>query len=196
MIVMLALLLVACATNTNGPVPSGTPTAPETPPAQTDTGAPAAPTAPAEGGVTAPESGAQKVFGNTTEVSTLKIDDVLCDKATKKITFRFKNDDTKSWQVNQAVGFPAPKDLAPLRVFINSYEANNPNGYLKDGVRYFGPATKFSDNCGGVEVMKPGDDITCTLTPIPLKSATTLSAGTNTIFVDTPTSHHIIEFLC
>jgi len=197
LLIAFAVLFAACTAKTE----SAEPRVPTAPPQDL----PTEPTAPAQQGsdaaaatgeVGAVESGTDKTFGDVDRASALKIDDVLCDKETKTITFRFKNEDTKSWQMNQQVPFPSPKDLEPVRIFINSYEANNRNGYLREGVRYFGPEETFSDNCGGVEVLAPGADVTCTLTPVPLKSANDLTVGKNNIFVDSPTSHHIIEFLC
>jgi hypothetical protein len=87
--------------------------------------------------------------------------------------------------------------LTNVHVFVNSYEANSQKPYINNGVTYFGPNHPFSKNCGGVETLKPGDDVICTLTPVPLKSATAISGGNNEIFIDSPpSSRHIIQFTC
>jgi hypothetical protein len=140
------------------------------------------------------ESGTTKALGEN-EIE-LNVDEVRCIKDDQKIMFRFRNDDTKDWQLNQEVPFPAPKDLAAIHVLVNSYEVNGRNPYIKDGVRQFGPGERFSDNCGGVEVLEPGDAVTCTLYPVPLKEENSYAAGKNEIFVNSPTNKHIIQFTC
>jgi hypothetical protein len=85
--------------------------------------------------------------------------------------------------------------IAPVRVFVNGYEANG-KVYMQNGERFFGPKELFSDNCGSIEVLKPGSDVTCTIYPVPLKTATAISSGANEIFIDSPTSHHKIQFTC
>ena len=142
------------------------------------------------------ETGTDKAFGEVDKETALDINSVRCDKATRTITFRFKNDAQKKWQLDQPVPFPAPKDLEQVFIHINSYEVNSRNGYIKDGERYFGPSEKFSENCGGVTVMEPGTDVTCTLSPVPLKEANQLITGNNEIFIKTSTSKNIIQFMC
>ncbi len=195
-IIFVALFLVACSTAKTVvpqavPIQDGYPT-PSSP-------GEVAPVAPTNDAVIAPESGTDKVLGTVDKETSLKIDDVKCDKTLRKITFRFQNiDDQKhSWNLNQELGWGAPKDQVNVKVFVNGYEANSPKGVLKDGEILFGPAKKFSDNCGGKVVLAYGEDVTCTLTPVALKSATELTAGNNEIMISAlPSSKHIIQFLC
>lgn len=158
------------------------------------------PAAPAEpelvGNAEEVESGTDKVFGEKESTAAIGVDQVRCDRENRAITFSFKNNDVRNWQMNQQVPFPAPKDLAAVRVYINSYEVNGRNPYLKDGERQFGPEERFSDNCGGVELLKPGEVAVCTVYPVPLKAANELIAGKNEILVHSPTSKHIIQFTC
>jgi hypothetical protein len=189
--VFLLVLLVACS---QAPAQTATPPAPVAP-VQEEAPVQEA-QAPADNGEGAKAivSGTDKTYGTVNTSSVLKIDDVTCDKDKRSITFRFANNDAKDWQMNQEVGW-ADTTAAPVRVFVNGYEANG-KVYMQNGERYFGPEETFSDNCGGIEVLKPGQDITCTIYPVPLKTATALSAGTNEIFIDSPTSHHKIQFTC
>ena len=173
-LLLILLLFTACAKQE--PVPTATP-GPEL-----------------EGDAQEVESGTAKILGDT-EIE-LNVDEVRCYKDEQKISFRFKNDDTRNWQMNQQVPFPTPKDLAAVRVYINSYEVNGRNPYLREGVRQFGPGERFSDNCGGIEVLGPGASVTCTLYPVPLKAANAVAAGKNEILVHSPTNKHIIQFTC
>jgi hypothetical protein len=196
LMIALAVLLVAC-TAQQSPAPAAPlPAAPAAPPAA----APTTPAAPEQTGTGAQAvvTGADKIFGTVNKTSALNIDDVQCDKANKKITFRFKNNDdqSRSWQMNAQVGWDAPKDLIAVHIFVNNYEVNAKTQYILNGEKYFGPNWPFSKNCGDVEVLKVGEDVTCTVYPVPLKSATQLTNGNNEIFVNTPTSHHIIQFTC
>jgi hypothetical protein len=190
-IAFLLVFLVACSQGTE----KTTPTAPA-PVAQAEE-----PTMPQQAeqpttdeGAQAIVSGSDKAFGTVNTTSVLKIDDVKCDREQRSITFRFENNDAKNWQMNQQVGW-GDTSVAPVRIFVNGYEANG-KVYMQNGERYFGPKELFSDNCGGIEVLKPGNDVTCTIYPVPLKTATALSSGANEIFIDSPTSHHKIQFTC
>jgi hypothetical protein len=147
-----------------------------------------------EGDAQVVESGTEKILGET-EIK-LNVDEVRCFKDEQKVMFSFRNDDTKNWQMNQQVPFPTPKDLGAVRVYINSYEVNGRNPYLREGVRQFGPEERFSDNCGGVEVLESGSSVTCTLYPVPLKEANAYAAGKNEILVHSPTNQHTIQFTC
>lgn len=185
--ILVLALLIACA---QAPQEN----APVRPPADAaDQDFPAEPDAPE---VQDAEPGTTAVLTDADKSTALDINSVECDLAEKKISFRFRNDDTKNWQMNGQVPFPAPQDLAPVRVYINSYEVNGRNPYLKDGVRQFGPEELFSDNCGGVEILEPGEDVTCTLQPVPLKAANEFTAGKNEILINSPTSKNIIQFTC
>lgn len=179
---LVLVLLTACSQAPDAP--DALPEIPDVPAVQVETGGDAAPA----------ESGTDKTFGELGEKTAL--DEVICDSAAKSVTFSFKNTDTRDWELNQNVPWPAPADLAPVRVYINSYEVNGRNPYIKEGVRQFGPAEKFSDNCGGVQRLAPGDSVTCTLTPVPLKEANDLIAGKNEILVHAPTSKQTIQFIC
>jgi len=97
--------------------------------------------------------------------------------------------------MNQQAGW-ADKTLVNMHMTINNYAANGKTQPVYNSMTLFGPNWPFSKNCGGAEVLKAGQDVTCTLAPVPLKTATSLSAGTNEIFVESPTSHHIIQFTC
>lgn len=128
---------------------------------------------------------------------TSALEQVTCDKATRSVTFTFKNNDpARSWQLNQEVAWDAPKDLVAVDVLINNYEVNGRNRYINNGETFFGPNWPFSENCGGVKVLAPGQQVTCTVTPVPLKTPTALSAGTNEIFIKTFTTNQIIQFTC
>jgi hypothetical protein len=143
-------------------------------------------------------SGTAVTAGQEDKITALDIDSVECDLEDRKISFRFANNDAqdRQWQMNQQVSWNGPKDLVAVRVFVNSYEVNGRNQPILSGENLFGPKWPFSENCGGTEVLAPGDDVTCTLQPVPLKAANQLTAGNNEIFIDSPSSHHIIQFTC
>jgi len=127
------------------------------------------------------------------ETAGLALDTVACDGT--ELTFRVLNSDTKKWRVEDVVPF-GEKDVVPVRILINNYQANSKERYVKDGVTYFGPNWPFSKNCGGVTELDIGEDMTCTLSPVPIKTSTAVAAGKNEIFIDTPTSRKILQFTC
>lgn len=196
-IMLVALFLVACS----APKPSSeTPSVPygtqpsDIPSAPADTNA-----APAGSQATAPTSAADAALGTVEKETALGVNDVRCDKASRKITFRFKNIDKqmRTWHLDQELGFDAAKDQANVKVFINSYEANNPRGYILNGERMFGPAEKFSGNCEGKTTLAYDEAVTCTLMPVSLKSGNQLTAGKNEILISAlPDSKNTIVFLC
>jgi hypothetical protein len=198
LILVLAVFLVACG-NKAADQP-----APVVPAPQEPTPAPAAPepappaVAPAKTEVAEAVTGTDKAFGDAKLDSedVLAIDEVRCDKETRTLTFRFANNDAKKWQLDQKVPFPAPRDMEPARIFLNRYEMNGPTYWSPEKEMYFGPSETFSDNCGGVEVLEPGQDVTCTVSPVPLAQETELKHGNEQIFIDTPTSHHVLSFTC
>jgi hypothetical protein len=130
--------------------------------------------------------------------AALEVDGFRCDGSTRTLTFRFKNTDTqRNWQLDNNVPFPAPMDLTGIQVLVNSYQANGRTQPKDlDGNLLFGPKWPFSENCGGVEVLKLGADVTCTLSPVPIKSANQLTYSFNEIFIKSPTSTNIIRFTC
>ena len=136
-------------------------------------------------------------FGARDGEQVITVDDVRCDAATRTVTFRFRNLDTRSWQLNQEVPFPAPKDLAGVRVTLNSYEMNGIRKPLDpSGVELFGPGAKFSDNCGGTTVLAPGEEAICTVTPVVIKAETTVSQGANELIVNGVGKDGNVRFAC
>lgn len=127
-----------------------------------------------------------------------KVGNIKCTVDGSKLVFTMQNSGEKRWQLNQAVGFPPPTDMIKLKVMINNYEANSPTAKYTspDGVRYFGPEQPFSENCGGVEELLPGDRTTCTLYPVPLKDESD-SINKNRIWLDVPgETVEYITFIC
>ena len=190
------LFLAACAPQT--------PIAPQLPADDELPAAPAAPepiideTAPATEEVTEISDGLDGAFGPRVGDQVITVDDVRCDKETATVTFRFRNLDTKSWQMNQDVPFPAPKDLAGVRVTLNSYEVNGKKKPLDPvtGAELFGPEAKFSANCGGVEVLAPGEEAVCTVSPVLIKSETAISQGANELRINGVGKDGIARFSC
>jgi predicted small lipoprotein YifL len=195
-ILLLAGLLVACGEKQPMQLPEGDEPVVQQPsePSQPAPQQPQLPP-PAEGGIRPVQSGSG-IFGEVNHSTALDINSVQCDREARSITFRFKNDDNRSWQMNGQVAWGGPRDLVPVHVLINSYEVNGRNQYINNGETWFGPNWPFSKNCGDVEVLAPGEDVTCTVYPVPLKAPTAVAAGNNEIFINTPTSKQILRFLC
>ncbi len=194
-----ALLLSACETSSRDATPANDTAAMagDTPPSPSPQQAQPAP-APAQGGVQEIPSGVDKTFGpvNTTQVITL--DDVRCDASARSLTFRFRNTDpTHSWQLNEEVPFPAPADLVSVRVMVNQYEANAKVHKVANGETLFGPQDRFSDNCGGIEVLAPNESVTCTVSPVPIVTpAKGDDRAVNDIFVNSPGPDGEVRFSC
>ena len=195
-LVGLLVFVAACGKGNDQPTTPVVPAAPEqNTPTQPET--PSQPTTdvkPAETDAKSVATGTDKVLGEVEKQTALQIDSVRCDVATSTLTFRFANKDTKVWQLDQSVSFGNTK-IVPVRVFLNNYEMNG-RPYYRDGVRYFGPKEKFSDNCGGVAELNPGEDVTCTVSPFPQEQTTELKWGNQQIFIDTPAYDHSIPFKC
>jgi hypothetical protein len=195
----LALLLAACTQNAQ-PGAQNTQPGAQNPPEQ-----PAAPTPTETGSNTAhvPNesakpvvTGSDRVFGEVNRTAALNASEIKCDPGTRTVTFTLRNDDTRTWEMDQQLGWNPSKDKVNIHVSINSYEVNARNQYIDNGIKYFGPNWPFSANCGGVKELAPGSAATCTLQPVPLKNATSLTGGLNEIFIKTPTSDRIVQFTC
>ncbi len=200
----LALMAAACSTQTGTqypapPAPAVTPPVPTqptaTPSGPTETALPAEPAAPQAQTV---KDAAAILNGNTSSGSDGTITDIRCNAEEKTLTFTLNNIGTKTWQLYGLVPFPAPQGLVQAKVFINNYQANSaqPNYDPSTGQPYFGPNAKFSDDCGGVDKLAPGESATCSLTNVPLKAQSEF-ANKNTIWVGSDTgASNTVTFLC
>ncbi|MBR9700763.1 hypothetical protein GOV11_02770 [Candidatus Woesearchaeota archaeon] len=194
-VLLCAVLLVGCASE--APVaPAPEPVAPQTPP-------PAAPEPEPVEEVKAPESdteevesGLDKVFGASDEEQVITVEDILCDKETNTLTFRFRNLDDRNWQLNNKVSFPPAADLGGVRITLNSYEMNGLRRPLVAGEELFGPGWPFSENCGGVEVLGMGEEATCTVSPVKLKTSTEIAGGNNELRINGMGADGNVLFTC
>jgi len=138
-----------------------------------------------------------EAFGPRDEAQVITVDDIRCDADTSTVTFRFRNLDEKSWQLNNKVPFPAPADLAGVRVTFNSYEVNGQRRPLdSDGNELFGPGATLAENCGGAEVLAPGEEAVCTISPVPLKAETVISQGANELRINGVGADGVVRFAC
>ncbi len=142
------------------------------------------------------ESGLDKFFGPVDDESVITADDVFCDKDESAVTFRFRNLDSKTWQLNQDLPFPPPSGIASVRVTLNGYEVNTKTPLLYQGEPLFRSQGVFSDNCEGVEELAPGEEATCTISPVVLKESTSFTQGVNEIRVLGPGANGIARFQC
>lgn len=145
---------------------------------------------PAEQVIGEVKPGTEKVWGEVEIPKAPKIGEAFCDLANNKITFTFQNNGDYDWSLDQDLSFPPPSGLREIRVFVNGYEANNEMKLFHPdtGEPMFGPNEKFSDNCGGVKILKPGEVVTCTLTGVKLNRGTG-SEGlkkVNEVWIDSP----------
>lgn len=204
----LALMLAACG---SAKTPTE-PTAPTPPVAPAEPTAPVAPedTVVVDDNTVTPEAveGDANVLENTGDILGggemqdlgSKVTGVACDLEANKITFTLKNIGLATWQLDQDVPFPAPKDLKPVKIFINGYEANrgSPQYHPDTKERMFGPNELFSENCGGEAELAVGESVECTLYPVKLNRGTGSNdlKAVNGIFIDSPSIDDYIEFTC
>ncbi len=143
------------------------------------------------------EAAGEILGGEDTREHVLAIEDVRCTAEGRKLSFTLTNMDDQEWQMNQEVPFPPPIGMAALKFFVNNYEANGHKTYydVDTGDAYFGPNERFSDNCGGVEVLAPGESTTCSLEPVPLKQEDQFQ-NKNHLFIDTPGIEEVYSFTC
>jgi|GEM_PF-2380987 len=141
-----------------------------------------------------------ELLGSTvTTPVTGTISDIKCNFAERKLTFTITNGaEDQTWSLDQDIGFPPPPDMAAVKIFLNNYEMNRLSGPYLDtqtGERLFGPNERFSDNCGGIAMLSPGESATCTLYPVPLIDEDVLVMG-NYLRVSGPQNVPAISFKC
>lgn len=198
-LVLIFFGLVACAPSQPPAQQESLPPAPEAPVLEPEPVElpPTAENDPLVGDEQIVQSGLDGAFGPVNAEQVITIDDVLCDASTSTLTFRFRNLDEKSWELNQQVPFPAPKDLTALRITLNNYEVNGRNKPIgPGGVNLFTQSEKFSDACQGVEVLAPGAEATCVISPIALKQSTDVAVGANEIRLNAAGADGIVRFSC
>lgn len=192
MMLLAAVTLIACST---GPEDTPMPSAP-TPEEADEPMLPDAPTPPGtqEETATEEEARAPSEAGGSDQLER-----VTCDASTKTITFSIENRGERNWNLD----LQAPiigGDEVNVRVFVNGYEANRHSPQRHPDTRevMFGPETPFSANCGGEPVLGPGQQVECTLTPVPLNRGTGSvdQRGVNIIRLDSPSTDRTIEFTC
>jgi len=197
MILCLGLVLTACAQQQPAPadnydqnaIPEDLPPPPPPPVIHNDTPA-------SSGGDAQVLDNPTDVFSGEAGVTVGGFKDIRCDAAAQRLSFTIVNTGSQNWQLDQMVGFPPPADLVPGKVFVNNYEVNRRRGsQFKDGQKLFGPNEKFSKNCGGVEVLAPGEEVSCTIYPVPLRDPTEYSS-TNRIWLDVPGEIEYVSFTC
>lgn len=142
------------------------------------------------------ENSLDDIFGERDEEQVITVDDIVCDPEERTLTFRFRNLDEKSWQLDGDVPFPAPTGLAGVRITLNNYEINGHRDVIIGGERMFGPEERFSANCEGEEVLEPGEEIVCTVQPIPLKESTSIARGVNELRINGVGADGIARFTC
>jgi hypothetical protein len=196
-ILLVCALLIGCAQT----VTEQTPELPPPPPPLVQENLPPAVEPQMGDGAGAVVTGTDKTFGDVGKVTPLEIDQVSCERDTRTIRFRFKNDDTRIWNLDNNYGWSepgVPKEKVNVQVEVNSYQVNGQRQPVDSLTQemLFGPNWPFSNNCGGVQLLSPGEDVTCELSPVSLKDANQLAQGYNEIFIKTPTSKHIIQFTC
>jgi hypothetical protein len=140
-----------------------------------------------------------KVFGGEKKTNaTGSITDIYCNATARRLTFTITNNDQRNWQLDQDVPFPPPPGLVAATVIFNNAQVN---GKFKTidivtNTNFFGPNEKFSQNCGGVAQLNPGQSATCTISPVPLKAATAYD-NRNQLFVRLPgQSIPPVTFVC
>jgi len=140
---------------------------------------PPPPPGPIQKAPAAPSPASATVLNDSTDVfageKSAKVDGgfkgISCDAAKRELSFTIVNTGDKTWSLDQEIGFSGSMDTVNLKVFINNEEANAKSPRYADGKRLFGPNEKFSGNCGGVTMLAPGEEATCSLAPVPLKQA-------------------------
>jgi hypothetical protein len=123
--------------------------------------------------------------------------DVLCDLEARKLTFRFRNKETRTWQLDGELPLSPPAGLVGVYLTINQYPVNQNHEYYIDGVKQFGPGAKLSENCGGVATLAPEEEAVCTLQPVPLRDQFYFG-GVNEILINVPGAAEDgrVEFTC
>lgn len=122
--------------------------------------------------------------------------DVSCDIAEKRLSFTIVNTGEKTWDIDQSIGFSGAEGKINLQIFINNEEVNSGTPRYDEGELLFGPNKVFSDNCGGITELAPGEEVSCTTYPVPLNEGGAYS-NKNRIWLDLPGGDvEYVTFLC
>jgi len=179
------------------PVVPAAPAAPPAPDVQEESGEVAAPV---EGDANVLDSGSDALSNGAMQDFGSKVAGVACDSEKNKITFTLNNAGENTWSLAQDVGFTEVSDRKNVKIFINGFEANRgtPQYHPQTRELMFGPSKVFTDNCGGVTDVAPGESVTCTLVPVKLNIGTgsTSLKEVNEIWTDSPSVDEYIEFTC
>lgn len=186
---LLVLLLVACAKETA--IPESTVTI--LPPAQdvpretvpVDT----APVTPQDDNATPLNTTIERHFSGA--IST-----IMCDPATRKLTFTINNPTKLTWNLDRDLPWPTPKGMTVVALSMNSLDINvRPQRTFNDEVMY-GPKSPFSENCDGEPLLAPGEATTCTIYPVPLRTTEGIDARTNELALSAVGVYVVETFRC
>lgn len=122
------------------------------------------------------------------------ITNVLCDEETRALRFTITNTGEKIWDFDQGAATPVD---APVRVFVNGYEATKPFPYfdpMGDGYLFGDGDANFVEQCTGDRYLAPGETMDCTLQPVPLIPEGALYG--NAIWLDVPEANDPVHFTC
>ncbi len=120
-----------------------------------------------------------------------------CDQETRTVTLTIENTGDKEWDFTQSTSWTNYDDRANTRLFINGYEANKPMSYADrqgDGTLFYDRTSEFEDVCTGDGVLSPGEQMTCTLSPVPLETKDNIYG--NAIWMDVPAATDPVYFWC
>lgn len=197
------LLILACLLIATACTPAATPsveqehTAPEpiaepAPPTETaDAGAGTPPPAEEEQAITPDEPD----FPSATEGTTFDgpITRVACDKTTRTLTFTIANPTGFILHLDKDLPFPSPKGHAFVALSMNAVEMNGGKRTFNDET-LFGKQP-FSSNCDTV-TLEPGDEATCTVSPVPLRTTSITGDLTNDLSMNTQGVYKVVTFTC
>lgn len=154
---------------------------------------------PVEGEAEIVDDGSDILAAEDTADMGSKLEGVACDPDENKITFTVTNVGLLDWDLDQNAPFVS-NEVKNVKIFINGYEANRGSTQYHPDTRepMFGPNELFSENCGGQNILSPGDSVECTLYPVKLNRGTGSDSlnAVNLIHVDSPSVDDMIEFTC
>ncbi|RME52263.1 hypothetical protein D6783_05395 [Candidatus Woesearchaeota archaeon] len=134
------------------------------------------------------------------EQDTKAFFDVACDAKTRTLSFSLRNPTDWLWLVDPSADPSAYKQLVNREEFVvllmNDFQLNGRERPVSFGEVLFGPGDSFKENCGGVVALRPGEELSCSFTPIKINVKTALSKGVNELELKGTSHYERVELDC
>ena len=118
--------------------------------------------------------------GDSSVVRVSAIEDVVCDVATNTLSFTLINRGFRVWSLNQRAA-PDDQESVNIQVYLNGLQVNSRDQqtHPETSEVLFGPHSRFSENCGSQQIVRPSASVRCELSPVLLQETNVLRVQTH-----------------